>query len=898
MTTLRIALTLSLCAVLTMSLGATTLTEAEKGKLHPLLQHLLADGKAPDLLKRQAEGEKYDLIVLTSDPEMLRAAGVEVNTIEPGFATVRADAAGIARLARLTSVRFVDPGSINVPVNDVSVPQTGATALAGGIVNGTSYTGEGVIVAVFDTGIDWAHLDFRKPSDPGKSRILWIWDQTLTPTGSESMPADFSYGVEYSNAQINDELDGSPAGFVRERDTNGHGTHVTGSAAGNGATMGGKYAGMAPGADIIFIKGGNNSFSESRMIDGMTYVHNKASALGKPVVINYSIGGHYGPHDGTRTYETAMNSFVATPGRIVVVSAGNDGNGSIHVGGSLAGGATVTFTFTVPTYTPTAGTGNDEFFFDLWMGSNTAVTATVTSPTGVEFMRAAGETGDCPVTTDGTITLWNYISTLNTKRNVQCWVHDATAATPARGSWTLSITNTTASAQSYDGWLASRTVGGMSVSVAGGDNVKTVSMPGTSAGAITVASWVTRWGWPAYTGSNRVYSGTDRTSNISSFSSIGPTRDGRQKPDLAAPGQGIVSVLSTSADTAGQSAYIVPGQKHWVMQGTSMAAPHVTGAAALLLQHSPSLTAAQARAVLTATADVDGSTGSTWNAMWGYGKMDLLEALARQHTPGASITRKTFSYDAATMNATLALTGSGKIAVRFTPDVTGRLTAVVVNATTINNRPIIGNGPLRCEVFTNSGGNPGAKLGTTVQHPLQMLNAGTPNYVQMLGTGVSVTGGTDYFIVLSQTNATDTLIVRTDTVTSATRSRVWNGSAWTGLAANIRMGMMVAYGSGVSAVGEDGGAAGDVPGVYSLDQNYPNPFNPSTTIRFAVPVATHAVLTIYDILGQRVATLVDDEIEAGTHAVQWSPEGLASGVYLYRLEAGNYAEGRKLLLLR
>jgi subtilisin family serine protease len=898
MTPLRVTLTLFLCLVLTMSLAAASLTDAEKGKLHPLLQQLLTEGKAPDLLKKQSAGEMYDLIVLTSDPGVLRTAGVEVNTVETGFATVRADAAGIARLARLASVRFVDPGSINVPMNDVSVPQIGATALAGGLVNGTAYTGEGVIVAVFDTGIDWAHLDFRNPSDPTKSRILWIWDQTLTPTGAETMPADFSYGVEYSNAQINDELDGSPAGFVRERDTNGHGTHVTGSAAGNGATLGGKYAGVAPRADIIFIKGGNTSFSESRMIDGLTYVHKKATALGKPVVINYSIGGHYGPHDGTRTYETAMNSFVSTPGRIVVVSAGNDGNGSIHAGGTLGADAVATFTFTVPAYTPTSGTGNDEFFFDLWLGANTGVSATITSPNGVVFTRAAGETGDSPTTTDGTITLWNYISTLNSKRNVQCWVHDATSATPASGTWTLTITNTTSSAQSYDGWLASRLVCGAAVTVAGGDNAKTVSMPGTSAGAITVASWVTRWGWPAYTGSNRVYNGTDRTSNISSFSSIGPTRDGRQKPDLAAPGQGIISVLSTSADTSGQSAYIVPGQKHWVMQGTSMAAPHVTGAAALLLQHTPSLTTVQAKAVLTATADVDGFTGSTWNATWGYGKMDLLEALARQNTPGATITRKTFAYDAATINATLALTGSGKLAVRFTPDVTGRLTAVVVNATTINNRPIIGAGPLRCEVFTNSGGNPGTKLGTTVQHPLQMLNAGTPNYIQMLGTGVSVTSGTEYFIVLSQTNATDTLIVRTDTVTSATRSRVWNGSAWTGLAANIRMGMIVAYGSGVSAVGDDGGAAGDVPATYSLDQNYPNPFNPATTIRFAVPMATHAVLKIYDILGQEVATLVDDRIEAGTHTVQWSPVGLASGVYLYRLEAGSYSAGKKLILLK
>ena len=179
-----------------------------------------------------------------------------------------------------------------------------------------------------------------------------------------------------------------------------------------------------------------------------------------------------------------------------------------------------------------------------------------------------------------------------------------------------------------------------------------------------------------------------------------------------------------------------------------------------------------------------------------------------------------------------------------------------------------------------------------------MLNAGTPNYIQMLGSGVTVTSGTDYFMVLSQTNASDTLIVRTDTVSSATGSRVWNGSAWAGLAGNVRMGMMVSYGSGVSGVENGEGPQGEVPGTYSLDQNYPNPFNPSTSIRFAVPVARHAVLKVYDILGQEVATLVDDRIVAGSHVVRWNPDGLASGVYLYRLEAGGFTASRTLLLLK
>jgi minor extracellular serine protease Vpr len=891
MTSSRAALSMVLALLLWSSVSAGGLNDAERARLHPALQRLLTQGDTPTALAKPAPGDPLELIVYTSDPNALRATGLEVNTIGEGFATVRCDIAGLERIAQLPSVTFVDPGGLNTVQNDVSVPEIGATLLHAGFVDGTAYRGAGAIVAVFDTGIDWVHPDFRSRTDPRRSRILWLWDQTLTATGSESRPTGFTYGVEYSNAQINDELDGTPANVVRERDANGHGSHVAGSAAGNGGALGGKYAGVAPEADLIVIKGGENSFSESRMIDALTYLNTKAQTAGKPVVLNFSVGGQSGPHDGTRAYETAINSFVASPGRAVVVSAGNDGAQAIHGGGTLPANGSVSLTFTVPSYTPASGTSNDEFFFDLWFAGAQGVTATVTSPGGIVFSRAASETGDSPNTANGTITLWNYLSSLNGMRNVQLWVHDQTTTPPASGTWRLDIVNTTSTAVAYDGWLTSRTLGSATVTLAGADNLKTLTMPGTSAGSITVASWVTKWGWPSYTGSNRLYSGADRTGNISTFSSIGPTRDGRQKPDIAAPGQGITSVLSSAVDTTGQSAWIVPGQKHWVMQGTSMAAPHVTGAVALLLGKAPSLGVEQIRSLLTSTANTDALTGSTWNATWGYGKLDILEAVARQSSASAIVTRKTFSYDLSSANTTVRLTGAGKLAVRFTPDVSGRLTGMLVNATTINNRPIIGNGPLLCEVYTDSNGIPGRKLGTTVQHALQLLNAGTQNYVQLLGANVTVTAGTDFHLVLTQSTATDTLIVRGDSESGAVRSRVFNGTSWSNPGANLRIAAIVATGTLPDS-------PGTVVKAYDLSQNWPNPFNAGTTFTFVMAATGHATVTVYDLLGRVVATLADDELVEGMHRLDWRPSGLASGVYFYRLRAGEASVVKKMILLR
>ncbi len=89
-----------------------------------------------------------------------------------------------------------------------------------------------------------------------------------------------------------------------------------------------------------------------------------------------------------------------------------------------------------------------------------------------------------------------------------------------------------------------------------------------------------------------------------------------------------------------------------------------------------------------------------------------------------------------------------------------------------------------------------------------------------------------------------------------------------------------------------------IPSSFRLEQNYPNPFNPSTTIRYALPQRSHVTLMVFNTLGQRIATLVNDEVEAGYHEVRFDGAGLASGVYFYRLQAGDFVQTRKLCLIR
>lgn len=90
----------------------------------------------------------------------------------------------------------------------------------------------------------------------------------------------------------------------------------------------------------------------------------------------------------------------------------------------------------------------------------------------------------------------------------------------------------------------------------------------------------------------------------------------------------------------------------------------------------------------------------------------------------------------------------------------------------------------------------------------------------------------------------------------------------------------------------------ELPDKYSISQNYPNPFNPSTTIRFVLPHSSFTILTIYDALGRDVTKLVNEKLSSGTYEVQWNGSNFPSGVYFYKLTAGDFAAVRKLVLLK
>jgi hypothetical protein len=94
------------------------------------------------------------------------------------------------------------------------------------------------------------------------------------------------------------------------------------------------------------------------------------------------------------------------------------------------------------------------------------------------------------------------------------------------------------------------------------------------------------------------------------------------------------------------------------------------------------------------------------------------------------------------------------------------------------------------------------------------------------------------------------------------------------------------------------GSAAGLPAHFTLDQNYPNPFNPTTVVSFQLPVAGNVTLVVYDMVGREVSVLVDERKDAGVYEVRFDGSNLASGVYFYRLHAGNFVATKRLLLLK
>ncbi|MFC1502353.1 S8 family serine peptidase [bacterium] len=579
-----------------------------------------------------ANGERaLGCFIETSDFKVLEQIGISVRARVGSICTAIVPIKRLRDVASLASVKYIQAGVLCKPCLDMSIPNIGVHHIHDGAL-GSPYKGEGVIIGVYDSGIDWTHPDFIDST--GNSRILYLWDQTIQD-GPTPVAEGYDYGTEYTMDLINGAIHNTNGG-IEGLDITGHGTHVAGIAGGNGVgAKNGKpedvYVGVAPNAELMIVKGGDTQFFSDDIFDGIDYMFQKTSKLEppRPIVVNLSVGGtQKGPHDGTSLFEMGIDQLLNWQnGRAVVISAGNDGDKNIHFSGTFAPGVEMDTIIVEFQISDNILSVQDHISFDVWYFSFADLfSVSVETPSDEVYGPVESGTSMSWTTSEGSISLDNASISTESDKELTIDVFDSMNGSLltnnlAVGKWNLIFIGRSGQ---FDGWLYDSTTDSEITSQE--DISILVAEPGNCNLGITVGSYVTRLSWSSLL-PKAWSSSPSEVGELSEFSSPGPTRDGRNKPDISAPGEFILSTLSSILDISDRLYLVADDSMHWALRGTSMAAPHVTGVTALMFQANPELDASEILSKLINSVRQDENTGATWNPNWGYGKLDGYNAV-------------------------------------------------------------------------------------------------------------------------------------------------------------------------------------------------------------------------------------------------------------------------------
>lgn len=562
--------------------------------------------------------------------------------------------------------------AINLPVNEVeglckqtfvteipyrySQPQALADSMlvnnnVPSVHNGDSpllqaFTGKDVIVGIIDTGLDFTHGDFI--DSLGNTKVLWLWDQKYA-VGSNT-PLPFGYGQEWDSAAIN-------SAFCPHEDSAfiyyGHGTSVAANAAGTGLATG-NYKGVAFESDIIAVA---SDFYASdwygSIADAVAYIFRKADSIGKPCVINLSLGAYAGSHDAKDPASLFIDSLITEHGgRAMCAAAGNAGHIAFHVGIDVT--ADTNFTW-MEYQNNILGLGQQGFYQEIW--SDTALFNNVAYSLAADslspnftrqdvtpFHSVADNLGttitDTLLNGTDTIAFVDFtLSLLGDRYRLEIYAYGTTATLQEYNMGIQFTGNGRADmwGVSWEGlsWLTSTglpTVGDfppIAYYVIPDSNQTMVDMTQCSDQVITVANYQNRETYIDLDLVTQSVTGTG-TGTIVKTSSWGPTRDNRTKPTIGSPGlfcMAAATVEFIQWQWLNEPWKVDADSLHTRGAGTSVASPSIAGICALYLQKCPNATNIEIMNAITGNSVIDANTGSVPNNRWGYGKADAMATL-------------------------------------------------------------------------------------------------------------------------------------------------------------------------------------------------------------------------------------------------------------------------------
>ena len=523
---------------------------------------------------RSADENIHAIVRLCDEADLDRLAadyGVAFNVVTGNLATAVIPMRSLVAFAEDADVENVDAGNTVRAMTDLAREYSQVDALHGGLPDfPRSFTGKGVLIGVIDTGFDFMHPAFRDAE--GNSRIIHVWDQSGRNGNTPSM----GYGVVFDTP----ELIRSAAHDV-SRDT--HGTHVAAIAASSADV----YKGMAPESDIVIVA---TDKSESGIIDALAYLLDYAEKETKPMAINLSMGTVIGFKDGTDPIASMIDELLDKSGKkcLMAIAAGNEGHRNSTIVTEATGqGEVINTSFTPPSHM------RENIFIGCSTTSAFQVTLSLVGSDGVAFETSISSDVSESVSHENITGEKDYslvtLSPMKDADGLQRGVSINLYAPLKDGQkWKLSVTGAAGK------YIACCDYGELD----NGSNASTMAATACGQIPISVGAYVSR---DKFTN----LQGTERSSDWTvgeryPLSGMGPAFDGRDKPDVLAPGAHIISAINNYAASYNVNredlAYtevdaLIPGRtNYWgAMCGTSMATPVVTGIMALWLQANPRL---------------------------------------------------------------------------------------------------------------------------------------------------------------------------------------------------------------------------------------------------------------------------------------------------------------------
>ena len=556
----------------------------------------------------------------------------------------------IRSFSELDAVKTLTCGEVFEPCLDQALKSTKMDIVhAGGEGLPQAFDGTGVIAGLFDTGIDPNHAMFRGP-DGTSYRVKRFFNM--------------ANGVTYTDETMSKA--------TTDKSTESHGTHVAGIMAGLGGQNGqyggikkvfGKetatkvtgnihFTGVASGADIAM---GGGELTIANITSGCKKIVDYAKSVGKPAVINLSLGHVVGPHDGSSNLCQVLDELGKDA--IIFVSSGNDGETDCSLTKTFTASDNSIKTFIAPNKSAYDATSafwaydNKPLSFQIALYSKKGGNITKTLDVN-NSMILAGTNYTNPAyshdvdfnnafSSSSFIIVEKGVDSVNKRAYITLSI-----------SWTRNLsTNSSndivplfivkgAEGQKVLGTVTSK-LGFSNLDLAGFDNgnaKESINDNATGKNIIAVGAYSTRSTFITLSGKVYGFNNPDMLGDVASFSSYGTSFDGRNLPNICGPGYPVISAYSRyyytsqnlGEDDIEAKATVNDRDNHWgQMSGTSMSSPFVAGVGVVMLQANPNLTVSEVRNIMMETATKDEYTAKGDPIQWGAGKINALEAVKK-----------------------------------------------------------------------------------------------------------------------------------------------------------------------------------------------------------------------------------------------------------------------------